>query len=68
MCVCVCAEIVLGFFSNNNIIKLVTSNKKDLEVNKYTKPYNIVLEKNNLRKIYQQSQFVKSYGSNDTRH
>lgn len=45
MCVCVCAEIVLGFFSNNNIIKLVTSNKKDFEVNKYTKPYNIVLEK-----------------------
>lgn len=44
-CVCVCAEIVLGFFSNNNIIKLVTSNKKDLEVNKYTKPYYIVLEK-----------------------
>ena len=67
MCVCVCAEIVLRFFSNNNIIKLVTSNKKDLEVNKCAKPYNIVLEKN-LRKINQQSQLVKSYGSNDPRH
>lgn len=26
-------------FSNNNVIKLVTSRKKDLEVNKYMKPY-----------------------------